>query len=59
MAKKSLDGRRRDKTGRIDKKHGSTLVVAIGSELFCQRPVRLMAAGGYRHRALVAFGVWG
>jgi hypothetical protein len=25
-AKKSLDGRHRDKTGRIDKKHGNTLV---------------------------------
>jgi hypothetical protein len=25
-AKKALDGRHRDKTGRIDKKHGNTLV---------------------------------
>jgi len=26
LAKKALDGRHRDKTGRIDKKHGNTLV---------------------------------
>ena len=29
MAKKSLDGRQRDKTGRIDKKHGNTLVGSL------------------------------
>ena len=29
MAKKSLDGRHRDTTGRIDKKHGNTRVKAL------------------------------
>jgi hypothetical protein len=29
MAKKSLDGRHRDKTGRIDKKHGNALVGSL------------------------------
>ncbi|WP_044587583.1 hypothetical protein [Bradyrhizobium sp. LTSPM299] len=29
MAKKDLDGRHRDKTGRIDKKHGNTLVGSL------------------------------
>jgi hypothetical protein len=29
MAKKGLDGRHRDATGRIDKKHGSTRVRAL------------------------------
>jgi hypothetical protein len=29
MAKKGLDGRHRDKTGRIDKKHGNTLVASL------------------------------
>ena len=29
MANKKLDGRRRDKTGRIDKKHGNTLVGSL------------------------------
>jgi len=29
VAKKSLDGRHRDKTGRIDKKHGNTLVGSL------------------------------
>jgi hypothetical protein len=28
-AKKALDGRHRDKTGRIDKKHGNTLVGSL------------------------------
>lgn len=29
MAGKSLDGRHRDKSGQIDKKHGNTLVKAL------------------------------
>jgi hypothetical protein len=29
MARKSLDGRRRDKGGQIDKKHGNTLVGSL------------------------------
>jgi hypothetical protein len=29
MAKKGLDGRHRDTTGRIDKKHGNTLVGSL------------------------------
>ena len=29
MAKKRLDGRHRDSTGRIDKKHGNTRVKAL------------------------------
>ena len=31
-SKKSLDGRHRDKTGRIDRKHGNTKVAALRKE---------------------------